>query len=73
MTKVRLEWTLEEFYADGGVTRFVDRMAAALDISANRIKTVAVYEGSVIVDFEVIQLNTDETESNTEEEAEEEL
>ena len=43
MTKVRLEWTLEEFYADGGVNRFVDRMAAALGINAHRIKTVAVY------------------------------
>ena len=54
MTKVRLEWTLKEFYADGGVTRFVDRLAASLGISANRIKTVTVYEGSVILDFEII-------------------
>jgi len=54
MTKVRLEWTLKEFYADGGTTRFVDRLAASLGINANRIKTVAVYEGSVILDFEII-------------------
>jgi len=54
MTKVRLEWSLKEFYADGGVTRFVDRLAASLGISANRIKTVTVYEGSVILDFEII-------------------
>ena len=53
MTKVRMEWTLDEFYASGGVTRFVDRMAASLGISANRIKTVAVYEGSTIVDFSI--------------------
>ena len=53
MTKVRLEWTLAEFYADGGVTRFVDRMAASLGISAHRIKTVAVYEGSVIIEYEI--------------------
>jgi len=51
MTKVRLDWTLEDFYADGGVTRFVDRLAASLGIDAYRIKTVAVYEGSVIIDF----------------------
>lgn len=51
MTKVRLEWTLADFYADGGTTRFVDRLAASLGIHASRIKTVAVYEGSVIVDF----------------------
>ena len=53
MTKVRLEWTLAEFYADGGTTRFVDRLAASLGISSHRIKTVAVYEGSVIIDFEI--------------------
>ena len=42
---------MEEFYADGGTTRFVDRIAAALGIDRSRVKTVAVYEGSVIVDF----------------------
>lgn len=51
MTKVRMEWSLAEFYSEGGTTRFVDRLAASLGIAANRIKTVAVYEGSVVVDF----------------------
>ena len=51
MTKVRMEWSLAEFYGEGGTTRFVDRLAASLGIAANRIKTVAVYEGSVVVDF----------------------
>lgn len=51
LTKVRMDWTLAEFYAEGGTTRFVDRLAASLGINANRIKTVAVYKGSVIVDF----------------------
>ena len=51
MTKVRMEWTLAEFYSDGGTTRFVDRLAASLGIDSNRIKTVAVYEGSVVIDF----------------------
>ena len=53
MTKVRLEWTLKEFYADGGVNRFVDRLAASLGISAYRISTVAVYYGSVVVEFAI--------------------
>jgi len=48
---VRLEWTLSEFYADGGVTRFIDRLASSLGIHASRIKTVQVREGSVIIDF----------------------
>ena len=51
MTKVRMEWTMAEFYSDGGTTRFVDRLAASLGIASYRIKTVAVYEGSVVVDF----------------------
>jgi len=53
MSKIRMEWTMEEFYKDGGVTRFVDRMAASLGIPSYRIKTVAVYEGSVIIDFAI--------------------
>lgn len=51
MTKVRMDWSLSEFYSNGGTTRFVDRVAASLGIPSYRIKTVAVYEGSVIVDF----------------------
>ena len=54
MTSVRLNWTLEEFYADGGVTTFTDRVAAALGIHASLIKTVAVYEGSVIAVFQIV-------------------
>lgn len=49
--KVRMDWTLEAFYADGGITRFVDRLAAVLNIHASRFKVVAAYHGSVIVDF----------------------
>ena len=62
MTKVRLEWSLADFYGKGGgVTRFVDRLAASLGINSNRIKTVAIYEGSVVVDF-VIEADEDESE-----------
>jgi len=53
-TTVRLSWTLEEFYADGGTTTFTDRVAATLGIPAWRVKTVAVYEGSVIVLFDIL-------------------
>lgn len=48
---VRLEWTMDEFYADGGVVSFADRVAASLGIHASTIKTVSVYEGSVVVEF----------------------
>ena len=43
LVSVRLDWTLEEFYADGGVDTFTDRMAAVLGVHASQIKTVAVY------------------------------
>jgi len=51
MSSVRMEWTMAEFYADGGIVSFTDRVAAALGIHASTIKVVAVYQGSVIVDF----------------------
>ena len=66
MTKVRMEWTLSEFYSNGGTTRFVDRMAASLGIASHRIKTLAVYSGSVVVDFVV---EADDTVEETYEEA----
>lgn len=46
---VRLNWTMSEFFADGGTTKFVDRIAASLGIKAANIKVVSVYMGSVIV------------------------
>ena len=51
---MRLSWTLDEFYADGGPTAFADRVGAVLGIPAWRIKTVAVYKGSVVVDFMIL-------------------
>lgn len=48
-----MEWTLQEFFADGGTTRFVDRLAGALGIHASTIKTVSVYEGSVVVNYAI--------------------
>lgn len=62
MTNIRLEWTLEEFYADGGTTRFADRLAASLGIHPSTIKVVAVYQGSVIVNFLIYEENDDEEE-----------
>ena len=42
MGAVRLEWTMEEFYATGGVVSFTDRVAFFLGIHASEIKIVAV-------------------------------
>ena len=35
MVSVRLDWTLEEFYASNGVDNFTDRMAAVLGVHAS--------------------------------------
>jgi hypothetical protein len=40
---VRLSWTMDAFYAAGGTTKFVDRLAASLGIHASNIKIVSVY------------------------------
>ena len=63
-TKVRLEWTLNEFFADGGTTKFVDRLAASLGIHASTIKVVAVYQGSVVVEFQITDSSTTGTSIN---------
>jgi len=51
MLSVRLEWTMEEFFEDGGIGTFTARMAASLGIHAGDLKVVQAYEGSVIVVF----------------------
>lgn len=58
LCNVRLEWTLDEFYSSGGTTSFTDRVSAALGIHASQIKIVAVYEGSVVVDY-IIQAESE--------------
>lgn len=50
-----MNWTMAEFFSDGGTTRFVDRLASSLGIPSYRIKVVSVYEGSVVFDFAVEQ------------------
>mmetsp|Transcript_21729 Transcript_21729/g.16038 ORF Transcript_21729/g.16038 Transcript_21729/m.16038 type:complete len:195 (+) Transcript_21729:1010-1594(+) len=42
---------MTEFFADGGTTKFVDRLTGALGIHAADVKVVAVYSGSVWVEF----------------------
>ena len=50
---IRLEFTVEEFFATGGPTLFVDRMAAVLGVHFADIRVVRVYTGSTVVEFEV--------------------
>jgi len=48
---------MNQFFADGGTSKFVDRLAASLGIKVANVKIVTVFEGSVVVDFQVIEDN----------------
>jgi len=50
-----MEWTMSKFYASGGTTTFADRLCAALGIHASQMKVVSVYEGSLVVNYNIVQ------------------
>jgi hypothetical protein len=52
---VRMEWTLKNFYADGGTTKFADRLSSLLGIHSSTVKVVSVYQGSLIINWEIIK------------------
>lgn len=53
MTKVRMEWTMDQFFDNGGTTAFIDRLCASLGIHASTVKVVGVNSGSVVVNYEI--------------------
>jgi hypothetical protein len=55
-----MEWTMDDFFADGGTTQFIDRLTASLGIHASTVKIVSVYEGSLIVNYEIFVDDDDE-------------
>lgn len=44
---------MDEFFSGGGTTSFVDRLTSSLGIHASQVKIVSVYEGSLVVNYEV--------------------
>lgn len=52
-TKVRMEWTMDEFFDNGGTTAFIDRLCGSLGIHASTVKVVGVAAGSVQVEYEI--------------------
>jgi len=58
---VRMEWTFDQFFADGGTTKFMDRIAGSLGIHASTIKIVSVYEGSLVLNYEITDPDNDTT------------
>ena len=59
-----MEWSLEAFFSEGGTTSFVDRLTASLGIHASTVKIVSVYEGSLIVNYEISVDGDDEDALN---------
>lgn len=62
MLGIRLEFTVDEFFASGGIVSFTDRMAGVLGVHRADLKVVAVYEGSTIIEFQVVQLDAEKVE-----------
>jgi len=54
---------VNDFYANNGVTNFVDTMCAFLGIPANRLIVVNIRSGSVFVDFHVTASDSSDTAS----------
>lgn len=44
---------MDEFFASGGTTSFVDRLCGALGIHASTVKVIGAKPGSVVVDYEI--------------------
>ncbi len=58
-TNVRLNWTLNGFKENGGTNRFKENLANSLGIKLTFIQILSVREGSVIVDFQIVQAEED--------------
>lgn len=55
---------MEAFFSSGGTTKFIDRLTASLGIHASTVKIVSVYEGSLIVNYEISVDDDDEDALN---------
>jgi len=52
-TLVRMEWTTDQFFAEGGTSTFAQRLAGSLGIHMSTVKVVSVYQGSLVVNYEL--------------------
>lgn len=54
---------MEAFFADGGTTNFIDRLTGSLGIHASNVKIVSVYEGSLIINYEISADDDEDTDA----------
>lgn len=50
---MRLDMTLDEFNSKGGEEWFIGELSVTLGVSKDMVEIIGVYEGSVIVVFEI--------------------
>lgn len=62
---VRMEWSVNEFFDNGGTTAFVDRVSGSLGIHASEIKVVSVYEGSLVVNYDIVVEEEEDTSADS--------
>lgn len=51
--------------SNGGTTKFIDRVAGSLGIHASTIKVVSVYEGSLVVNYNIVADDNDANPEDT--------
>jgi len=51
---MKVEMDLDQFYATDGPTLFIDKMAAFLGITNDKLRIVEITKGSVNIKFEVV-------------------
>lgn len=65
MLAIRLEWNVREFFQEKAVGKFTDRLAAVLGIHKADVKVVQVYQGSVVVAFQIFAGEDDVSPAET--------
>ena len=65
----RMDISVDDFYKNDGLTNFIDRVAASLNISRDRIRVVRVYTGSTHVDFFIEREGSIEEDADKKDEA----
>ena len=63
-SKIRMDWTMEEFFADGGSSMFIDRLSNILGIKPKDIKIAGISYGSIIIEFTIVS-DEDDVEALT--------
>ena len=66
MASVRYEISPEDFYADDGQTKFIDRVASVLQVEVWRIKIVSIERGSTKVIYQIQTKYVDNFEAKLE-------